>query len=87
MHSTLIVGVSQLCGVQQRAPPIFGRATITLGIDPDSSFILFVFNCHLLVNKDDRNVTVADAVLLTGVSVTCTRLWSVRHVFTLPSSG
>jgi len=39
------------------------------------------------VNKDDRNVTVADAVLLTGVSVTCTRLWSVRHVFTLPSSG
>ena len=27
------------CGVQQRAPPIFGRAAITLGIGPRSSFI------------------------------------------------
>jgi len=25
------------CGVQQRAPPIFGMATITLGIGPHSS--------------------------------------------------
>jgi len=29
------------CGVEQRAPPIFGRAVITLGIDPHSS-CLFV---------------------------------------------
>jgi len=34
LHVTLVVGVSQLCGVEQRAPPIFGRAAITLGIDP-----------------------------------------------------
>jgi len=27
------------CGVEQRAPPIFDRATITLGIDPHSSFV------------------------------------------------
>ena len=27
----------KLCGVEQRAPPIFGRATITLGIGPHSS--------------------------------------------------
>jgi len=27
------------CGVEQRAPPIFGRAAITLGIGPHSSFI------------------------------------------------
>ena len=26
------------CGVEQRAPPIFGRATITLGIGPYSSY-------------------------------------------------
>jgi len=26
------------CGVEQRAPPIFGRATITLGIGPHSSY-------------------------------------------------
>ena len=28
------------CGVEQTAPPIFGRATITLGIGPRSSFTL-----------------------------------------------
>jgi len=27
----------KLCGVEQRAPPMFGRATITLGIGPHSS--------------------------------------------------
>ena len=25
LHSTLVVGVSQLCGVEQRVPPIFGQ--------------------------------------------------------------
>ena len=35
LHGTLVVGVSQTwCGVEQRAPPIFGRAAITLGIGP-----------------------------------------------------
>jgi len=36
LHGTLAVGVSQakLCGDEQRAPPIFGRAAITLGIGP-----------------------------------------------------
>jgi len=28
------------CSVEQRAPPIFGRAATTLGIGPDSSFFL-----------------------------------------------
>ena len=28
---------AKLCGVEQRAPPVFGRATITLGIGPHSS--------------------------------------------------
>jgi len=37
LHGTLVVGVSQLCGVEQRAPPIFGRAAIMLGIGPHSS--------------------------------------------------
>ena len=31
---------AKLCGVEQRAPPIFGRAAITLGIGPHSSIIL-----------------------------------------------
>ena len=42
LHGTLVVGVSKLCGVEQRAPPVFGRATITLGIGPHSSFMLFL---------------------------------------------
>ena len=29
--------LATLCGVEQRAPPIFGRAAITLGIGPYSS--------------------------------------------------
>ena len=32
---------AKLCGVEQRAPPIFGRAAITLGIGPHSSLSLF----------------------------------------------
>jgi len=37
LHGTPAVGVSQLCGVEQRAPPIFGRAAVTLGVGPHSS--------------------------------------------------
>jgi len=38
LHGTPAVG--QLCGVEQRAPPIFGRAPITLGIGPRSSLLM-----------------------------------------------
>jgi len=34
--------LAKLCGVEHRAPPIFGGSTITLGIGPNSSFI-FIF--------------------------------------------
>jgi len=37
LHSTLVLGVSQICSFEQRAPPIFGRAAITLGIGPHCS--------------------------------------------------
>ena len=40
LHGTVVVGVSQLCGVEQRASPIFGRAAITLGIGPHSSLLV-----------------------------------------------
>jgi len=39
LHGTPVVGVSQTLGVEQRAPPIFDRADVTLGIGPHSSFI------------------------------------------------
>ena len=32
--------LATLCGIEQRAPPIFDRAAITLGIGPHSSFFL-----------------------------------------------
>ena len=37
LHGTLVVGVSKLCGDEQKAPPIFGRAAIMLGTGPHSS--------------------------------------------------
>jgi len=41
LHGSQVVGASQtLCGVEQRAPAMFGRATITLGIGPHSSCVL-----------------------------------------------
>ena len=36
---------AKVCGVEHRAPPIFGRATITLGTGPHSSFRFFLCNC------------------------------------------
>jgi len=51
LHSTAAAGISQTlrCGTRngimelsRRAPPIFGRAAITLGIDPHSGFVLFL---------------------------------------------
>jgi len=40
LHGSLVVSVTKLCGVEQRAPPIFGRAAITFDIGPHSSYIL-----------------------------------------------
>jgi len=42
---TLVVGVSQTWCVEQRAPPIFVRATITLSIGPHSSRNCFAHHC------------------------------------------
>ena len=40
---------AKLCGVEQRAPPMFDRATITFGIGPHSSFSMFlVFSCFCI---------------------------------------
>jgi len=34
VHGTSVVASAKLCAVEQRAPPIFGRAAITLDIGP-----------------------------------------------------
>jgi len=41
LHRTQQWASGKLCGVEQRAPPIFGKADITLGIDPHSSIMIF----------------------------------------------
>jgi len=41
LHGSQVVSVSQTCGIEQRALPMFGRATITLGIGAHSSFLKF----------------------------------------------
>ena len=38
LHALQQRASAKLCGVEHRAPPIFGRAAITLGIGPHSSF-------------------------------------------------
>ena len=51
-------GLVKLCGVEQRAPPVFGRVAIVLGIGPHSSSVLsnscicheFSLNTFLPVN-------------------------------------
>jgi len=53
LHGTLVVGVRKLCGIEQRAPPIFGRAAIRLGIGPHSSYYYYSFYCgmHCLLRR------------------------------------
>jgi len=48
LHGTVVSGRQpKLCGVEQRAPPIFDRAAITLGISPHltSTCSTCMFHC------------------------------------------
>ena len=58
LHSTLVLGVSKLCGVEQRASPIFGRATITLGIGQHSS--VFAFWATVCIYKNSSGDEIAN---------------------------
>jgi len=42
---------AKLCGVEQRAPSVFGRVAITLGIVPHSSWIKFGLSLKFGVSK------------------------------------
>jgi len=44
---------AKLCGVEQRAPNIFGRAAITFGIGPHSSFIPFQMWFHVKIKHQN----------------------------------
>jgi len=43
LHGTPVVESTELCGVEQSAPPIFGRAAITLVIGPYSSWCWILY--------------------------------------------
>jgi len=54
LHGTLVVGVSQTAALNRRqttnkqtAPPIYGRAAITLGIGPHSSLLYYFVSLYM----------------------------------------
>ena len=49
LHGTVVVDVSQLCGVEQTAPRIFGRSAITLAL---AHILVFLMNSLILYNAD-----------------------------------
>ena len=54
MNIVVNMGSAKLCGVDQRAPPIFGRVAIMSGIGPHSSWRFFascVFCLNCLVSR------------------------------------
>jgi len=66
--------LAKLCGVYQRAPSIFGRAAITLGIGPHSSFKLFC--CEV----SSARVWQAVFTILLQISAI---LWNIGPIFKL----
>ena len=51
LHGTPVLGVSQTLRREQRVPPIFSRAAITMGIGPHSSFQYFFASMQFLHQK------------------------------------
>jgi len=49
---------AKFCGVEQRAPPVFGRAAITLGIGPHSSLSFKKFFDEKIQSSHTKNLTV-----------------------------
>jgi len=60
LHGSQVVSVTQTCGVEQRAPPMLGRTTITLGIGPH--FLVHNISAECKICKDVKVLL----VLFTG---------------------
>jgi len=72
LHGTLVVGVSKLCGIEQRAPPIFGRAAITLGI----GLHFWLFECCAYWTV----FWIVDCFVLQNKFVCCVKGWSLQVI-------
>jgi len=75
LHGTLVVGVSQtLRRWTDGAPPIFGRAAITLGIDPHCSFKMLrciTFLAPLYVQRSEPIYATVDYIGWSNVTLIC----------------
>ena len=60
------------CGVEQKAPPIFGRATITLGIGPHSNYYYYLF-IYLFIYASQPHNTHNTNTLQIGL------LWEIKQ--------
>jgi len=49
---------AKLCGVDHRAPPIYGRATIMLAIGPHSSWCFFSLQCRVMPCRKHAEIVV-----------------------------
>ena len=54
--------LAKLCGVEQRAPLIFGRAAITLGIGPHCSLLLKM--CNVSTSNIMKHCTTLENILV-----------------------
>jgi len=82
----LVVGVSQTLRRWQRAPPMFGRATIRLGIGPHSSFHYFPNNffitCTRFLQSKHQHYTIADRLVQPDEPMHQSVLSNARSPFT-----
>ena len=78
LYGTPVVASAKLCGVEQRAPPVFGKATITLGICPHSSFMAVTPPVHTPTHPSARSCTRSCTLLCTG----CNHGRALRAVYT-----
>ena len=77
LHDTRVVGVSILCGDEQRAPPIFGRATISWALAHISCFKHFNFKSYFITSSTyDRGIPV-----VSSRAILSNRTMSVRSLF------
>jgi len=70
LRCSQVVSVSQTLRVEQRAPPMFGRATIRLGIGPHSS-VKLLYTCYRPIANEQASCIVSPK---TSIFLVCEEL-------------
>ena len=74
-------GCQPNCGVEQRAPPIFGRVAITLGIGPHSIYLFICLEKFAQTdNMQSINQSINHSIIFSGLSSNATArpLWVLQ---------